>query len=143
MHFLSDVSSRLQSERKRIGLSQENFGKELGVSKRTQASYEGGSNSPDATYLIAAKKIGVDINYVLFGTLSDSSLDESEQALLAMFRDAPPLLRAAASGALQAGLSASVAGAVAEAQATVIKKVIGQANTGSVTNSANKMKFGK
>ncbi|MBQ0714200.1 MAG: helix-turn-helix transcriptional regulator [Paraperlucidibaca sp.] len=143
MHFLSDVSSRLQSERKRIGLSQENFGKELGVSKRTQASYEGGTNLPDASYLIAAKQIGVDINYVLFGTLSDSSLGDSEQGLLAMFRDAPPLLKAAVIGALRAGLSTNASGAIQESQATVIKKVVGQANTGVVTNNANKMKFGK
>lgn len=143
MHLLDDVSTRLQQERKRIGLSQEAFGNEVGVSKRTQAGYEGGSNAPDALYLIGAARLGVDIAYVLFGLRSESSLNTTEQTLINLFRSAPGMLQAAALGALQAGLTSGTTGGVSSPPATVkIKEVAGQMNTASVSNQATTMNFG-
>lgn len=144
MHFLEGVSGRLQSERKRIGLSQEIFGKELGVSKRTQAGYEGGTNSPDAVYLIAAKELGVDVGFVLFGAPSEDNLSGSEREMLLLFKSAPSILQAAALGCLRSGkaFSDSPRNEASDQSKAAIGSVVGQANVGQVTNTSHKMKFG-
>lgn len=58
---------RLRSERKRIGLRQEDFAKKCGVSKRTQVYYEKGVRSPNQDYWFAASDLGVDITYIFDG----------------------------------------------------------------------------
>lgn len=140
MHFLDEVSSRIAEERKRFGLSQEIFGMELGVSKRTQAGYEGGASAPDAVYLIKAAQMGVDVEYVLFGRRSESHLSPAEQEFLNLFRSSPPMLRAAARGAMRAGLETGSSSPPAMVANTITNS---QVNTGQVNNTASKMKFGK
>ncbi|MDH4571123.1 XRE family transcriptional regulator [Salinicola acroporae] len=61
------IHERLKHERLRISLSQEEFARACGVSKRAQASYESGERSPRAEYLEAASSVGVDVQYVLTG----------------------------------------------------------------------------
>lgn len=76
------VFERLRSERKRLGVSQTEFGEWGGVSKNAQANYENGSRNPDANYLAAVAKIGVDVNYVLTGDrLGDVSRYPSREFL--------------------------------------------------------------
>lgn len=58
---------RLRAERERLGYSQTNFAAACGIS-RSQANYfEVGRNLPNASFLIEAEKIGVDVAYVLTG----------------------------------------------------------------------------
>jgi transcriptional regulator with XRE-family HTH domain len=56
-----------------LGLSQEAFAKQLGVHRKTQGNYEAGAREPDAAYLAAASKAGVDIGYVLRGERSSGT----------------------------------------------------------------------
>lgn len=48
-------------------MTQENFAIACGVRRRAQVTYESDERSPDARYLEAASKIGVDIAYVVYG----------------------------------------------------------------------------
>jgi len=61
---------RLREERERLGLSQTEFGKIGGVTKKTQMLYESGERSPDMVYLAAVAEAGVDILYVVTGERS-------------------------------------------------------------------------
>jgi len=61
---------RLREERLRLGLSQTEFGKTGGVTKKTQMLYESGERSPDMVYLAAVAEAGVDILYVVTGERS-------------------------------------------------------------------------
>lgn len=61
------IGSRLREEREKINMKQEDFANACGVRRRAQSSYESDTRSPDAIYLEAASKIGVDISYVIYG----------------------------------------------------------------------------
>ena len=64
---MKTIGSRLRSERERLKLTQEAFAAACDISRRAQVSYESGARSPDANYLEAASKLGVDIAYVVYG----------------------------------------------------------------------------
>lgn len=137
------IGGRLKEERVRLSRTQTEFAEIGGCSKNTQLNYEKEDRSPDANYLSAIARIGVDIMYVLSGQRSESSLSTTEQTLIDLFRSAPGMLQAAALGALQAGLTSGTTGGVSSPPDTVkIKEVAGQMNTGSVTNQASTMNFG-
>lgn len=87
------IGQRLKEERERIGLSQEQLGIIGGVKKLAQFRYENGETYPNAQYLAEVVKIGIDVNYVLFGTRANNALTAEEEQLLATFRAAPPALR--------------------------------------------------
>lgn len=59
------ISARLREERIRVGLSQQALGEIGGVLKQAQLKYEKGDRFPDAAYLAAIAKAGIDIRYVL------------------------------------------------------------------------------
>lgn len=61
------IGSRLRKERDKLNMKQEDFANACGVRRRAQSSYESNTRSPDANYLEAASKIGVDISYVIYG----------------------------------------------------------------------------
>lgn len=58
---------RLRLERKRIGMSQEEFGRACGVVRKSQISYEAGTRSPNADYLQCAHRQGVDVTFLITG----------------------------------------------------------------------------
>lgn len=87
------IGERLREERERIGLTQPALGAVGGVQKQAQLKYESGARCPSADYLIQIAKIGIDVNYVLFGTRANNALTDEEQQLLAAFRAAPPVMR--------------------------------------------------
>ena len=60
-----NISERLVQERKRLGLSQAAFAKQVGVSLSSQKRYELGEREPDISYLERAIRLGVDISYIL------------------------------------------------------------------------------
>lgn len=64
---MSYIGERLREERERLGLSQSAFGAIGGVLKQAQFNYEKGDRFPDAAYLEAVHKAGVDIQYVISG----------------------------------------------------------------------------
>ncbi|QPB09430.1 immunity repressor [Burkholderia phage Mana] len=72
----------------RIGLSQAEFAALGGLGKQAQLNYEAGARSPDANYLAALMKVGVDVLYVISGARSDpAAMPADEQDLLREFRE--------------------------------------------------------
>lgn len=100
---MDTIGERLRAERERLDFSQDAFGAIGGVAKRAQIRYEQGERSPDADYLAAVAKVGVDIRYVVTGDRKGPSpvkLTEEEVALLGYWREASKPVRRAALGAL-------------------------------------------
>ncbi|MBK5915350.1 helix-turn-helix domain-containing protein [Rhodocyclus purpureus] len=62
----SSIGQRIFDERKRLGLSQSAFALAAGVSLSTQKRYEKSERNPDAAYLESIRRLGVDVNRVLF-----------------------------------------------------------------------------
>lgn len=83
---LTTFGNRLKSERTRLAMSQTTLASIGGVGKTTQINYEKGLRSPDATYLAAVAKAGVDILYVVTGRSTVqpvvSPIDASQMALI-------------------------------------------------------------
>ncbi len=90
MHYSVEIGARLQAERKRLGLNQDQFGDAVGVSKRTQAAYEAGTTDPTSLYLFsAASKLGVDVLFVVTGVATPcptESLSVGEDRLVTQYR---------------------------------------------------------
>lgn len=59
------IGKRLRSERKRLGLTQQQLADALDIAKNTQSNYERGTRQPPADYLSGAAKLGMDISAVL------------------------------------------------------------------------------
>lgn len=68
-----DLGERLKAERQRLGLGQAELGTKIGVSKTSQFNYEAGHRVPDLEYLLRARAIGMDVNFILTGLRADSS----------------------------------------------------------------------
>lgn len=79
------ISEQIKIERKRLNLSQTEFGEACGVGLRSQQNYENGSRTPDADYLQKAHELGVDINYLITGKPAQSNLTNQEALLLKEF----------------------------------------------------------
>jgi transcriptional regulator with XRE-family HTH domain len=92
--LLNSFCDRLRIERERLHLTQAALGEIGGVKKLAQINYEKGLRMPDAGYLEAVAKAGVDVLYVLTGqrsapvqpSVDDVPLTRREQALLANYR---------------------------------------------------------
>lgn len=59
--------SRLRLQREALGLSQVEMAEKIGITARSQRNYETGTRVPDAEYLMAASRIGVNLIAVLYG----------------------------------------------------------------------------
>lgn len=66
------LPQRIRTERERLGMSQEAFAREVGVTRVTQNYYENSVREPSLAYLSACGNIGVDILYLLFAELSEA-----------------------------------------------------------------------
>lgn len=99
------IGSRLKAERERLGLSQLAFGELGGVKKLAQLNYEKGDRFPDAQYLAALAKFGVDVQYIVTGIHSVSSMSQDETRLVELYRAAPVVVKAAVLSALTNGSS--------------------------------------
>ena len=64
---IGTIGSRLKAQREKLGLSQADMAEKAGVTARSQRNYESGTRVPDAEYLIAVSKIGVNLLEVLHG----------------------------------------------------------------------------
>ena len=93
MHLSIEIGSRLQEERKRCLMTQNDLASALGIAKRTQANYESGSSDATASYLSrVSTEFGFDVPYILTGartTLSENSLSHAEDSLLKQYRSIP------------------------------------------------------
>lgn len=110
-----DISTRLQEERKRLGLTQESVAEKLGATKRSVINWEGGAALPGAEVLARYAAAGADVLYILTGQRAGGvkpapTLTAEEETMLGYFRDASKEVRRAALGALL-GASAPVGNA--------------------------------
>jgi transcriptional regulator with XRE-family HTH domain len=81
--------ARLREERKVLGLSQQDFGAIGGVAANAQVHYESGARIPKSDYLVAIRRKGVDVLYVLTGeraVLSSDALSEKETLIINHYR---------------------------------------------------------
>ena len=86
---MKDLGSRLKEERKRLGLSQQDFGSIGGVEANAQGKYESGERIPRSDYLAALGKKGIDVMYVLSGErtpIATDTLNEAERAVITHYR---------------------------------------------------------
>jgi transcriptional regulator with XRE-family HTH domain len=74
------LGSRLQEERKRLGLNQSEFADMAGVQISAQTNYETGKRQPDAAYLSAIAAAGADVLYILTGERQEG-LGEAGKAM--------------------------------------------------------------
>lgn len=124
----------MRAERERLDFSQDAFGAIGGVAKRAQIRYEQGERSPDADYLAAVAKVGVDVRYVITGERKGPApikLSEEEATMLGYWREASKPVRRAALGAL---LSAAGSGSKTDS-GVVIHGEVGQAFHGDISQS--------
>ncbi|UQV45037.1 transcriptional regulator [Janthinobacterium lividum] len=84
---MSMFGERLKQERQRLGMNQDDFAAVGGVKKRAQISYEKDERSPDAVYLCALLEIGVDVWYVMTGSVLAAVLSADESELVSGFRN--------------------------------------------------------
>ena len=104
----------MRLERERLGLTQTGFGEQCGVRKQAQINYEKGERIPDATYLMHARRLGVDVTYLLEGS-PGGSLTNEEQRLLALYRLAESGVKQAVLAALAVGTTATISSSASTA----------------------------
>ncbi len=95
------IGKRLRGERERLGLSQADFAGRAGITRNTQAKYEAGERSPDASYLALVAEIGVNVPYVLVGQTLAAQISPKEVALIDKYRLCPPSVQAGILALLQ------------------------------------------
>jgi transcriptional regulator with XRE-family HTH domain len=85
---MREISARFKEERKRLGLSQEDAAKALGVSTGSLGTYERNKVTPPILVLLPLFKLGADIQYIVTGERALGVLPEPEQRLITAFRSA-------------------------------------------------------
>lgn len=109
-----DISTRLQEERKRLGLTQESVAAQLGATKRSVINWEGGAALPGAEVLARYAAAGADVLYILTGQRAGGAsappppraVSEGDRILLDNFHAAPAQVQAGVKTALGAFASA-------------------------------------
>ncbi|AXI82847.1 helix-turn-helix transcriptional regulator [Xylella taiwanensis] len=97
----SEIGARLQRERKRLGMNQNQLAEVASVKRNAQSHYEKGERFPDANYLAAVAQAGVDVGYVLTGIPSSVSEFTPQELLIARsFREASEEIKTAMLGML-------------------------------------------
>lgn len=90
------IGSRLRSEREKLNLSQTTFAKMAGASRRAQISYETDEQIPGGKYLSEIANLGVDVPYVLVGSVPLSiRITPSEAFIISNYRIAEPEVKLA------------------------------------------------
>ena len=88
-----EAGLRIRKERKRIGLTQEEFGALGGAQRLAQGQYEKGVREPRLSYLISLAAASVDIIFIITGKrrieayLDDPKRRTSELSAMAMVED--------------------------------------------------------
>lgn len=78
------LGTRLKEAREALGLSQAGLAEKCGISLRAQLNFEKDRNLPGSAYLLALAELGVDVGYILLGTVCAQSPEEA--ALLDNYR---------------------------------------------------------
>ncbi|REE92624.1 helix-turn-helix domain-containing protein [Cupriavidus plantarum] len=80
------IHTRLVEERERLGLTQTEMAKQGGVAFRTYCDYESGKSEPRASFFFEASRQGLDVQYVVTGHRSGSTMKPDEEMVLVGYR---------------------------------------------------------
>lgn len=134
--FMNTIGERLKSERTRLGFNQTEFAAIGGVQRRAQLFYEQDERRPDAGYLQAVARLGVDVQFVVTGIRSGQALSKDEEQLLARFRNLDLIGKARLLGVVE-GISTSDASLPLQTHKRSVQMTIhgsvGQQITGDIT----------
>ncbi|MFJ3315908.1 helix-turn-helix domain-containing protein [Herbaspirillum huttiense] len=138
--FMNTIGERLKSERTRLGFNQTEFAAIGGVQRRAQLFYEQDERRPDAGYLQAVARLGVDVQFVVTGIRSGQALSLDEEQLLARFRNLDLMGKARLLGMVE-GIGTSDTSAPSQTHKRNIQMTIhgsvGQQITGDITAPQN------
>ena len=100
---MSEFSSRLKEERKRLKLTQKQLIAAVGSNQQSIVNYEKGEQQPGALFLQRIAMLGFDMQYIFTGQRGQMPLTPEEKELLRLYRSASLPGKAAAVAALTAG----------------------------------------
>lgn len=144
MESSDSLGGRLRAERERLGLSQSEVASAAaaagarGSTRQSQALYEKDERLPDAGYLAAVSRLGVDVRWVVTGYRDyqpQEPLTAEEQTAISYWRKASPETRRAALGALVGAVPTG-------APSVVVKGSVGQHIHGDQHITGNGLQFG-
>lgn len=92
---MSDFPARLKIVRENTGLSQATFGAMGGVLQQAQYKYEKGTRKPDIEYLMSLAEHGIDVQYLITGSVSSHQLSNIDNELISLFKKADPTIQKA------------------------------------------------
>lgn len=61
------IGERIKSERERLGHTQDDWARHVGIHRNTQAKYEKGDATPDVNYLSSIEELCADIDFIRTG----------------------------------------------------------------------------
>lgn len=96
------IGSRLLEERRSARLTQSEVSKICEMAFSTYHTYEKGARTPDAAYLAKLYLAGVDVLYIVTGTRNNSTLSNTQAAVLEQFGQIDERLQPAVLTSLQA-----------------------------------------
>lgn len=96
------IGDRLREERNRLGLIQTDAAKSAGVSYVTYIGYEKSERFPNAESLYGLFLVGFDVLYIVTGTRNNSTLSNTQAAVLEQFGQIDERLHPAVLTSLQA-----------------------------------------
>ncbi len=129
---MNSIADRLRAAREQVGMSQADFGALAGVKRNAQMNYESGARTPDAIYLAALARHGIDVSYIVTGDAQSARLTTDETLLLQAYRGLGPAEKTAALGAV-VGIQQSAGGSVQN-----FHKPVGQVAGGNIINQKNR-----
>jgi len=132
---MNTIGERLKSERTRLGFNQTEFAAIGGVQRRAQLFYEQDERRPDAGYLQAVARLGVDVQFVVTGIRSGQALSMDEEQLVARFRNLDLMGKARLLGIIE-GISNSDTAPPSQTHKRIqmtIHGSVGQQITGDIT----------
>lgn len=72
------LGERIKAERERLGITQDDWARAVGIHRNTQAKYEKGDAIPDINYLSEIDNLGADIDFIRTGARNTSvSLEDA------------------------------------------------------------------
>lgn len=79
------IGKRLRIERRRLGLTQEEFAQAGGIRRTALYQYEKGDRRPSLDFLLACVSVGLDLSFIIFGErrlrpVSEIRLSDQEHA---------------------------------------------------------------
>lgn len=89
---LSTIGGRLKAERIRLGLTQPEMGRLVGMTKSAQIKWENGRAFPNAEALAAFARVGADILFIVIGNSFQNELTTPEPIVRATVRQALAML---------------------------------------------------